>query len=269
MVWGYTVTFFFKKNVTIVVFDYICSYIFNSKKDNCTTMENKIEVHKVDLRKNVGTLENPFYKELNGKMFVRPKVNTVIAKGQQIINKETQEIVEDRVVMGKRIFVDKSQFAKIYVTEIADLINLSKKALNVLLYIMKKMDYEQKIFISKAVVKDVGYKAYTPVLDGIKELIGNNVIAPAIMPGYYWINPVYVCKGERFAKYTEYVQINDDHKANDVANSMIKNQVVETFDAVSHLFQDKNPFKDEFIENASKNNSQTNILDQIKELENN
>ena len=128
MVWGYVVIFFLIKNATVVIFDYICSYIFNSIKYNCTIMENKTEIQKLDLRKNVGTLENPFYKELNGKMFVRPKINTVIAKGQQIINKESQEVLEDRVVMGKRIFVDKSQFAKIYVTEIADLINLSKKA---------------------------------------------------------------------------------------------------------------------------------------------
>lgn len=149
---------------------------------------------------------NPFILELKGKMFLQPRANTIIAKGQQIIDTNTGEIIEEAVLIGKRKIVDKSQFSKLYASEIGILYELSKPAQTVFLYLTKVMDYDNKSYInSEKDCKKIGYSTGLSVIKGLKELIKNDIIAPAVMPGWYWLNPKIVCKGERFAKYTEYV----------------------------------------------------------------
>lgn len=149
---------------------------------------------------------NPFILELKGKMFLQPRANTIIAKGQQIVDTNTGEIIEEAVLIGKRKIVDKSQFAKLYASEIGILYDLSKPAKNVFLHLTKVMDYDNKAYInSEKDCKKIGYSTGLSVIKGLKELIKNDIIAPAIMPGWYWLNPKIVCKGERFAKYVEYV----------------------------------------------------------------
>ncbi|MDR7795521.1 hypothetical protein RIU45_11195 [Riemerella anatipestifer] len=149
---------------------------------------------------------NPFMVELKGKMFLQPRANSIIAKGENIINTETGEVLREATLIGRRKIVDKSQFAKIYASEIAVLYELSKSGQNVFLYLTKVMDYENKSFFNYVSQYDrLGYKTHLSALKGIRELIQRNIIAPAIMPHWYWLNPTIVCKGERFAKYTEYL----------------------------------------------------------------
>lgn len=161
----------------------------------------------LDLRKDEARYEtNPFILELKGKMYLQPKANTIIAKGQEIIDTITGEVIQDSVLIGRRKIVDKSQFAKIYYEGVSMMIGISKPAMNVLVYIMTKMDFEQKVYINTEKDSEkVGYKSPVSVLKGLKELINLGVIAKASMPSWYWINPIYICKGERFAIYTEYV----------------------------------------------------------------
>lgn len=178
---------------------YLCTYKKKTKKYRY--MDN------LDLRSYDNKYEtNPFILELKGKMFLQPRANTIIAKGQQIVDTNTGEIIEEAVLIGKRKIVDKSQFAKLYASEIGILYDLSKPAKNVFLHLTKVMDYDNKAYInSEKDCKKIGYSTGLSVIKGLKELIKNDIIAPAIMPGWYWLNPKIVCKGERFAKYVEYV----------------------------------------------------------------
>lgn len=149
---------------------------------------------------------NPFMVELKGKMFLQPRANTIIARDQALHNKETGEILSDKVLIGKRKIVDKSEFAKIYASEIAVLYNLSKSAILVFMYLSKVMDYDNKsIFDYQKQYDKLGYKSHKQALQGIRELIAQNIIAPHIINGLWWLNPAIVCKGERFAKYTEFL----------------------------------------------------------------
>ena len=161
----------------------------------------------IDLRTTENRYEtNPFMVELKGKMFLQPRANMIIAKGENIVNTSTGEILKETTLIGRRKIVDKSQFAKIYASDIALIYNLNKPAINVFLYLTKVMDYENKAYlVAEKDCKKIGYKTALSVSKGIKELIKNDIIAPAIMQGYYWLNPTIVCKGERFAKYTEYL----------------------------------------------------------------
>lgn len=206
--------------------------------------------------------KNPFIMELKDKMYLQPRANSIIAKGQSIVDTDTGEIVQDSVLIGRRKYVDKSQFAKIYASEIGLLYELSKSAQKVFLYLIKVMDYENKSIFRW---KDI-YKNYGTAYKGIKELVQNNIIAPCDIQNIYWINPTIVCKGERFAKYTEYVVAKDEpiepkammgeqmKKQIETMPEEIENKMNYTSDKT--LFDDKgyNPYKDP---------KQTNLLDQI------
>lgn len=182
--------------------------------------------------------ENPFMVELKGKMYLQPRANTIIAKGQSIIDTSTGEVIQESVLIGKRKIVDKSQFAKIYASEIGMLYELSKPAQNVFLYLTKVMDYDNKAYINteKDCLK-LGYKTGLSVTKGLKELIKNNIIAPAVMQGWYWLNPTIVCKGERFAKYVEYVVGSDNEVIK--AEAKLKEQGYEKFNSLPEQVQNK------------------------------
>lgn len=149
---------------------------------------------------------NPFMIELRGKMYLQPRANTIIAKGESIVDTTTGQVIDDTVLMGRRKVVDKSQFAKIYASEIGNLFDLSRSAINVFMYLTKVMDYDQRAYFNyfKEFSK-VGYKSFNPCYKGIVELLNNQIIALDVRENTYWLNPTIVCKGERFAIYTEYI----------------------------------------------------------------
>lgn len=149
---------------------------------------------------------NPFMIELKGKMYLQPRANTIIAKGESIVDTSTGEIVDDAILMGRRKIVDKSQFAKIYASEIGGLFNLSRSAINVFMYLTKIMDWDNRCYFNYfKEYNKVGYKSFNPCYKGIIELLNNCIIALDVRENTYWMNPTIVCKGERFAKYTEYI----------------------------------------------------------------
>lgn len=150
---------------------------------------------------------NPFILQLKGKMYLQPRANTIVAKNEAIIDVTTNTVLRgEQSLLGRRKIVDKSEFAKIYFSELATIMGLSKTALNVLIFLMQKMDYDNKVlFQYTSEYKKVGYNTKGPCYKGISELLKSNIIALHIIEGVYWVNPIYVCKGERFAKYTEYV----------------------------------------------------------------
>lgn len=166
---------------------------------------------------------NPFMVELKGKMYLQPKANAIIAKGQSIVDTSTGEIIDESVLIGRRKIVDKSQFAKIYASEIGLLYDLSKTAQKVFMYLVSKMDYENKaIFRWKEI-----YKNYGTAYKGIVELIKHDIVAPSDIQNIYWLNPTIVCKGERFAMYTEFVVGKDNEviKAENNLKNQIKQQI--------------------------------------------
>jgi hypothetical protein len=164
-------------------------------------------MEKINLTKAKTNGTNPFILELKGKMYLQPRVNTIVAKGEAIANTITGEITQGSVLLGRKRIVDKSQFAKIYASEIGILFELSKSAINVFLYLSRIMDYEQRaIFVPTKDYKKIDYKSENPAINGIKELMRNGIIAVGRVYGEWWLNPTIVCKGERFAIYTEYIQ---------------------------------------------------------------
>lgn len=171
--------------------------------------------------------KNPFVLELKGKMYIQPRANYILAKREAILDKETGILKHDEdVLMGRRKFVDKSQFAKIYASEIGILFELSKTAINVFIFLTKQMDYDNKVLFNYFTeYNKLGYKAYPPVMLGLRELITKNIIAMHEINHVYWLNPKVVCKGERFAIYTEYIAEGDTEKKAMIQNKKLQEQI--------------------------------------------
>lgn len=232
-------------------------------------------MQKGEIKDQLGTLEikyetNPFIVDLKGKMFLQPRANAIIAKGQSIVDTSTGEIIDESVLIGRRKVVDKSQFAKIYASEIGVLYELSKTAQNVFLYLTKVMDYENKAYFNYNLhFNKLNYKSKTPALKGLRELIGKNIIAPHENIHNYWLNPTIVCKGERFAMYTEYVIGKDGEAVK--ADSQLKAQARQMYSQMPEQIENKlNKANNEssLFNSENENPYQTNLLDQINELDN-
>ena len=174
-----------------------------------------------------GYQTNPFVLELKGKMYLQPKPNTIIARGEQIVDTTTGEVVEDSVLMGRRKVVDRSLFAKIYFYKIQEIFNLSKAAIKVLMYMAEHMGFDTMVILNaKQEAIQIGYKSQQAVQRGIKELLDCGIIAQGRVSGMYWMNPLYICKGERFAMYLEYTTKEYAAKSEE-RRAMIQDQLKE------------------------------------------
>lgn len=192
------------------------------------------------LNKIQGAETNPFIYELKGRMYLQPRANTIIARGQEIIDTNTGEVIQDDVLIGRRKVVDKSQFAKLYASEVGILFELTRPAVNVFIHLTKVMDYDNKaIFDYNQEYEKLGYRSNVQPLKGIRELISKGIIYPHIVQGIWWLNPTLVCKGERFAKYTEYVtqERHDRDSGKTTRNKMVKEQGRDWYDRIDEKTQ--------------------------------
>jgi hypothetical protein len=223
-----------KRNI-LNFFSYLCGKI-RAMKNEVSLKEDEL----VSLKDVQGFEVNPFMVELQGRMYLQPRANTIIAKGQSIINTDTGELIDEAVLLGRRKIVDKSQFAKLYASEIGILYELSKPAQVVFLHLTKVMDYDNKaIFDYKKEHSKLGYSTHKQALIGIRELMTKNIIAPHSVSNIYWLNPTIVCKGERFAKYVEYVVGEDGEEIKVPSKTRLKEQGNKVYQALPEEVQDK------------------------------
>jgi hypothetical protein len=175
--------------------------------------------------------------ELKGKMYLRAKQDTIVGNEEVLLNKQTGEISKDAVGIFRRRVVDKSQFAKIYASEIGLLFDLSKPAINVFMYLTRVMDYDNRSYFNyyKEYTK-LGYKNFRACYKGLLELLSNDIIASDVRENTYWLNPAIVCKGERFSLYTEYMT---EDRAKMEAEKREKEQVKERMQNLAPEVQTK------------------------------
>ena len=227
-----------------MVYKYITIGIPTKKQLKNNGMNEELDLQKkdidVDLRNYTERYEtNPFVVKLKGRMYLQPKVNAVIAKNEALVNRSTGEVLGDDMLIGRRKIVDKSQFTKMYVHGLNEVLEMSKPAVNTFIYLLKNMDFDNKSFIiaEKDCLK-VGYKTAASVTNGLRELIKRDVIAKAVMPCYYWINPLMVCKGERFAMYTEVV--TEEKAKNEEFARQLKEQQNALGEQINHQIDKMN-----------------------------
>lgn len=150
---------------------------------------------------------NPFMGNDQIKLDVGKK-STVIGAGQKLMVDNQTGAVDDSVKMFYHKYrdVDRTQFVKLYVSEIASLFDMSKTALKILGYILgslKPKKDELYIYLPE-LAEYCGYNTSRQLYRGLVELINNEVITQSIKPNMWFINPAYLFNGDRLVFIRDY-----------------------------------------------------------------
>lgn len=180
--------------------------------------------------------ENPFLKEaveLIEKSIVKKYKNTGGTSRSAIL----QAVNSDGELVGhtsfiRQIEVDEDQYTKIYLSQFSAFWSLKTQAIKVFGYVMTKLVPKQDmfVFLDDECMQYTGYNSQSSIKIGLGSLVENKIIARGPSDSLYFINPMVAFNGDRVT----------------FAKTYIKKQKVKAIDP-----------------------NQTNILDQIKELENN
>ena len=149
--------------------------------------------------------ENPFLKD--GVLKVDKANKTILMGGTKdvVVNMETGA-TEGITMLHKFKEVDRTQFVKLYTSEIQSLFDLSQAGLKVFGYVVQCMRIkDDTIYINVPDLKEFcGYKQTKQVYRGLAELIANQVIAKSSKSNIWFINPSVIFNGDRIAFIKEY-----------------------------------------------------------------
>ncbi|MGB0881214.1 MAG: RepA protein [Polaribacter sp.] len=186
--------------------------------------------------------ENPFLEEavdLIQNNIVKKYKNTA-GYGEKAVLKavdpETGEILGHTTFI-RQIKVDEEKFTKVYLSQFSAFWELKSQAIKVFGYIMTKLIPKQDmfIFLEHECLNYTGYKSQASIRIGLGSLVANQIIARGPSDTLYFINPMVAFNGDRVT----------------FAQTYIKNQKLK--------IKKESPVV---------NPNQTNLLDQIEEMEN-
>jgi len=156
-------------------------------------------------------LENPFEKMLAVHIAEKgkSKINKVITQTGQLVDKETGDVVEgESLFVATRKVVDDDQFTKVFHDSIKETVNVSDKAINVLMVYIAPMlgkDELQILFdIDECEVKTEYSRA--TIYRALAELLDAEIIARTKYQWLFFINPLYIFNGDRIRVVNDYVR---------------------------------------------------------------
>lgn len=146
-------------------------------------------------------LTNPFIDDLRTNIKIKNSLK-LISRGDLIetVNVATGEVnsgVYSAIVKEKKSEQDK--FVKIYPEGCKVFNTLSKNATSVLWYFISVIGYGDTVALNMKKVKEfTGYNTDKSIYTAISELKEKNIIANHYRNGIYYINPLYLYKGQRY-----------------------------------------------------------------------
>jgi len=155
-------------------------------------------------------VSSPWVNELAATIVTGNKLQTVSAKGYDIIDHSTGELSNLQAIQATRRVIDKTEFVKVYSSGIVAMFDLSKSAQDMFKVIMTMyLDQKHKpdsLFINEDSLADYGYKKSRTTRTGaLNQLIASQFVAPhAKRKGIYFINPNMFYKGDRMTIVNEY-----------------------------------------------------------------
>ena len=157
---------------------------------------------------------NPFVSKMAGQFSIKKKfVGEVNEVGStQFVNEETGEVFDKVNLFARKKMVDEATFVKMFTGRLKDIFDLSKTAINVLLYIMDAIQLPVNINrdIIYLDVNDImhwcGYGNNSPVYKGMTELIKAGMMAKSQMKNMYFIDPTVIFNGDRMVVMEEYIK---------------------------------------------------------------
>lgn len=141
-------------------------------------------------------------------MRIRPQQDSIIACSERIVDIDTGELTDDMLLIGRRKYVDKSDFTKVYAQSIGFIMNLNRGTRKIFRYILEHIKYEDSSIVlnPKEVcqVEEMVSNTYERAINGLRY---KQVIAKSTNVHIYFVNPIFIykCQQERFIMYTEYM----------------------------------------------------------------
>lgn len=177
-----------------------------------------------DLRRNdVKFKKNPFIFEDTDKAVLKIELPTktkkkiIVSSELGVINVQTGE-VEGGNFLWKNVVVDEEKFAKIYMSEISVLYNLTKTGFRALSFILNKLEPNKDlVYIYYPEMQDYcNWKVRKTCNQGLKELTASKIIAPSLQPGFWFINPHIVFNGNRLTLVSNYIKKGTNEQQDDL-----------------------------------------------------
>jgi hypothetical protein len=157
-----------------------------------------------NIRSLKGVNQNPFKKELLEDFQVIKKREYIDQEGRRgvtntIVNREDEVVGESRFFRYKKY--DSEQFAKVFVSRISAMWDMSKTASRVFSYILSILPKDKDtIYMDVSSAKEfTTYKNDASIWNGMKWLMENDFIAKSDRTNIYFINPTIFFNGDRVA----------------------------------------------------------------------
>lgn len=177
--------------------------------------------------------ENPFIEEaveqVNNNIVKRYK--TATRTGEKAILKAYDETTGE--ILGhtqfiRKIEVDEEQFAKFYLSNFSAFFDLKPQAIKVFGYILNQLvpARDEFLFFHEDCLEFTGYRSQTSIRIGLTSLLENKIIARGRSEILYYINPMVVFNGNRITFAKTYVK-KKKNKAIDPAQTNILDQIKE------------------------------------------
>lgn len=158
--------------------------------------------------------ENPFINIDTVKTRIKRITNK---KGDMFVRAEDDAIVAPAAGFWQAQEVDTAQFVKLYINGVkafSELTGAGTKVFELLYMEMQKNIGKDQVYLSYA-----GLDEHTVTISrstfarGLSELIEKGFLAPAVAPGWFWLNPDYVFNGDRLTFVHEYRRKTNNGKA--------------------------------------------------------
>lgn len=181
----------------------------------------------IEKRKRRGVVlyeENPFVNpEFIDTVKTRVKRQTN-QKGDMYVRAADGVAVGDAAGFWQAYEVESTQFVKLFVRGVKafkELTGAGTKVFELLYMVMQKAIDKDRVYLSYA-----GFDENTIDMSrstfarGLSELIDKGFLAPAVAPGWYWLNPNYVFNGDRLILVNEYRRKTTTTKPKQVTGQM-------------------------------------------------
>ena len=149
---------------------------------------------------------NPFIEEVVTHVDKGDKFILIGNKKSDLLIDGTTSEVKAHTVMAKRTKIDRAQFVKLYTSTIRGWFDLSKTAMKVFSYVAvtTKPNQDHFVLVLEDCMEFTGYKTRKSILQGLAELIDNNIIARSKTSFIYYINPSFFFNGDRLTLLEQY-----------------------------------------------------------------
>lgn len=159
--------------------------------------------------------ENPFLCLLGDEMKITWKTKGVLngVASLEYMDKDTGQMVsaQENRIFRRKEYVDGGTFTKIYMSQVKDVFSLSYAGLKVFGYVVTELDKSGSdngmiTFRQKECMEFCDWKSRSRIYAGLIELISRGIICKTDVTWQFFVNPLYVFKGNRLVIFNEYIR---------------------------------------------------------------